>query len=293
MEVVPGAASTSAPDLPVKGARFAPADEVLAENWAGAVMIDPRRLSDAQMELLMHARLGGLHIYTVADFSEAMWHKVPVRHLDNEWFAFAGGFDLVHDRISWRIKRLSDVVVAGLMLVLVSWFMLLTAIAVRLSSRGPVIYSQVRTGLRELPFTIYKFRTMRVDAEAASGAIWAQKGDPRVTWLGRIMRTTRADELPQLWNILRGEMSFIGPRPERPELVEKLEQHIPYFTLRHLVKPGLTGWAQVNYPYGSSIEENREKLEYDLYYIKNYSRWLDLVILARTVRVVLFGIGAR
>ncbi len=282
------------PSTIAPGTTDLPQPEPIPEgNWAGVVLTDPRDLSRSCMEQLMHARLSGLRVYTIADFTEAMWHKVPVHHLDHAWFTFAGGFELMHDRISWRVKRVGDVLVAGSVLLVTSWFMLLIALAVRLSSRGPVIYRQVRTGLHGSPFIIYKFRTMQVDAESRTGPTWATSHDPRVTWLGRILRTTRADELPQLWNILRGDMSFIGPRPERPELVVQLQQQIPYFALRHLVKPGLTGWAQINFRYGASIEDSLRKLEYDLYYLKNHSLGLDLRILARTVRVVLFGIGAR
>ena len=178
------------------------------------------------------------------------------------------------------------------MLALTAPVMLLAALCVRLDSPGPVIYAQKRVGLRGREFTVYKFRSMTVDAEK-NGAVWASAHDARVTRVGRILRKLRIDELPQLWNVLRGDMSFIGPRPERMEFVRRLERVIPFYWVRHSVKPGLTGWAQVCFPYGASEEDARIKLEYDLYYIKNMSLLLDLNILFKTVGVVLFPRGAR
>jgi lipopolysaccharide/colanic/teichoic acid biosynthesis glycosyltransferase len=176
------------------------------------------------------------------------------------------------------------------LLITLSPLMLITAFAVKLDSKGPILYRQTRTGLNSAPFTLQKFRTMDEGAEK-SGAQWSTKGDPRITRLGRLLRAARIDELPQLWNVFSGEMSFIGPRPERPNFTAELEAAIPYYDLRHLVKPGITGWAQVLYPYGASLDDAREKLQYDLYYIKNYSVMLDLVVLVRTLRVVLVGRG--
>ena len=214
-------------------------------------------------------------------------------HLDRRWFAITGGFGLLHEPIHRRIKRLCDLALALALLLLSCPLLLATLVAVRLcGGPGPVIYRQIRAGTRGRPFTIFKVRSMRQNAETA-GAQWAQQSDPRVFWLGKWLRKFRIDELPQLWNILRGEMSFIGPRPERPEFTTELKQHIPFFGLRLLVKPGLTGWAQVNYPYGASIEDAREKVEFDLYYIKHQSLWLDVVIVMHTVRVVMRGFGGR
>jgi sugar transferase (PEP-CTERM system associated) len=187
-----------------------------------------------------------------------------------------------------RARRMVDVILAVVMGLLAAPMMALTALAIKLDSRGPIFYSQERVGHHNVPFRIVKFRSMRTDAEA-NGPVWAGEGDSRVTRVGRLIRKTRIDELPQLINILRGEMSLIGPRPERPVFVEQLEQHIPYYSERHLVKPGLTGWAQVRYPYGASFEDAREKHQYDLYYIKNQSPMLDALILLETVRTVLFG----
>jgi len=191
-------------------------------------------------------------------------------------------------RLYRRARRLLDVALASVIALLTSPLMLLTALAIKLESRGPVFYLQERVGLNNTTFRIIKFRSMRVDAEA-NGPVWAHEADSRVTRVGRWIRKRRVDELPQLFNIIRGEMSLIGPRPERPVFIKQLEQRIPYYSERHLVKPGLTGWAQVRYPYGASLEDAREKHQYDLYYIKNQSPMLDALILLETVRIVLFG----
>ena len=169
----------------------------------------------------------------------------------------------------------------------------IAAIAVVLESPGPAFYRQRRVGLYNEPFDIVKLRSMRQDAEAGGKAVWAEKRDPRVTRVGRFIRTVRIDELPQCWSVLKGDMSFVGPRPERPQFVAELERELPYYAERHMVKPGITGWAQINYPYGASVEDARNKLEYDLYYAKNYSPFLDLLILLQTLRVVLWPEGAR
>jgi exopolysaccharide biosynthesis polyprenyl glycosylphosphotransferase len=189
-----------------------------------------------------------------------------------------------------RAKRVIDLFLSLALMVALSPLMLVTAIGIKLESKGPIFYGQKRTGLNGATFRLYKFRTMVQDAEK-SGAQWAEENDKRITRVGRFLRATRLDELPQLWNVLLGEMSFIGPRPERPDFNSELEAAIPYYDLRHLVKPGITGWAQVLYPYGASVKDAREKLQYDLYYIKNYSVMLDVLILIRTLRVVLVGRG--
>jgi exopolysaccharide biosynthesis polyprenyl glycosylphosphotransferase len=183
--------------------------------------------------------------------------------------------------------------VAVIGLVLALPIMLVTALAVRLSSPGPVLYRQTRVGLNGSLFTLYKFRSMRADAEAGTGAVWAQKDDPRVTKVGRLIRRIRFDELPQLYNVLKGEMSIVGPRPERPEFVKALNEQIPYYRQRHCVRPGITGWAQVNYKYGDTLEDTITKLEYDLYYIKNMSLALDNYIIFHTLKAMLLTRGAQ
>jgi exopolysaccharide biosynthesis polyprenyl glycosylphosphotransferase len=189
--------------------------------------------------------------------------------------------------------RVFDLVLASLLLVLTLPLMLFIAGLIKIDSRGPALYRQERVGLRGRLFTLYKFRSMHQDAEANGVPIWAAVGDSRITRVGRLIRYTRIDELPQLLNVLRGEMSFIGPRPERPYFVEKLATAIPLYAIRHCIKPGITGWAQINAPYGASIEDAREKLSYDLYYVKYRGLLLDLAILLRTLRVVVLGQGAR
>lgn len=228
----------------------------------------------------------GANVFSYPQFVEHHFKRVPVRQLESEWFLHSCLLGLeTHYRIA---KRLIDIGIATAGLVLTAPLVALAAIAIRLTSRGPVFYSQTRIGLYNQPFRIFKLRTMTVNAEH-SGAQWAQKSDPRVTAVGRLLRKTRIDELPQFWNILRGDMAFIGPRPERPEFTRKLAQEIPFYEKRHLVKPGLTGWAQINYPYGASVEDALKKLEYDLFYVKHGSLQLDLHILVRTVGAVMKG----
>jgi exopolysaccharide biosynthesis polyprenyl glycosylphosphotransferase len=185
-----------------------------------------------------------------------------------------------------------DLVVSSILLLLTAPIILLFALLVKLDSKGPAFFKQERVGLYGQPFEIIKLRSMRIDAEV-DGAQWAQKNDPRVTRLGRFIRKVRIDELPQAWSVLKGDMSFVGPRPERPEFVADLETKMRYYNERHMVKPGITGWAQINYPYGASVEDARHKLEYDLYYAKNYTPFLDLLIILQTLRVVLWPDGAR
>ncbi|MRR07231.1 MAG: exopolysaccharide biosynthesis polyprenyl glycosylphosphotransferase, partial [Deltaproteobacteria bacterium] len=191
------------------------------------------------------------------------------------------------------MKRSADVALSLVGIILVLPLLPFVALGIKVTSPGPILFRQVRVGQGDRPFVLYKFRSMRADAEKASGAVWAQKDDPRVTRFGKFLRTSRLDELPQLYNVLRGDMSLVGPRPERPEFVDKLKEVIPYYSERHFVKPGVTGWAQVKYPYGASVDDAIEKLRYDLYYIKNMSMLLDIIIVLETIKVVLFGRGSR
>jgi exopolysaccharide biosynthesis polyprenyl glycosylphosphotransferase len=189
-------------------------------------------------------------------------------------------------------KRILDIVGSAILIVLSAPVWTLVSILIRVESKGPIFFRQTRVGLRGRPFSVLKFRTMRQDAEA-QGAVWATKNDPRVTSLGRFMRKTRLDEIPQLWNVLRGEMGFVGPRPERPEFVQWLSSEIPFYELRHIIRPGITGWAQVRYQYGASLEETKQKLEYDLYYIKHLSLGLDLLIMFETIKTIILRRGAQ
>lgn len=221
-----------------------------------------------------------------ANFFERLTGKISTDRLQPSQLIFADNLRWI--RFYRRVRRVADLIIASIGLVLSSPLMLLTALAIKLESAGPVFYSQERVGQHDQPFRIIKFRSMRTDAEK-NGAVWASKDDPRVTRVGRIIRKLRIDELPQFINVLRGEMSMIGPRPERRQFVEQLSEVLPYYSQRHLVKPGITGWAQVCYPYGASVEDARMKHQYDLYYIKNQSPLLDAVILFETLRVVFFG----
>lgn len=256
------------------------------------VLLPDAPIDDDIATELLHAKLHGQMIVDVRSFCEHMVHRLPVSQISSEWLLTEDGFSLNTRGSLRRVKRALDLIATLGLLICTMPVMALAALCVRLESPGPVIYSQRRVGLFGQDFTVYKFRSMRTDAEK-NGAVWAVKSDPRVTRVGRILRKTRIDELPQLWNVLKGEMSLIGPRPERPEFVRELEQEIPFYSLRHAVKPGVTGWAQVCYPYGSSVDDARRKLEYDLYYAKNMSVLLDIRIILKTIGVILFPKGAR
>jgi exopolysaccharide biosynthesis polyprenyl glycosylphosphotransferase len=220
-----------------------------------------------------------------------MTGKLLVEDIQPSWFIYSRGFRFTSVRRAW--KRVLDIVLAFLGILLVMPFLPIVAVLIKLTSPGPVLFRQLRVGERGCEFTLIKFRTMCDNAEKETGPVWASENDPRITRLGALLRKIRIDEIPQLFNVLKGDMSFIGPRPERKEFVERLSEKIPYYGKRHFVKPGVTGWAQVKYPYGASDEDALEKLRYDLYYIKNYSFTLDLIIILETIKVVLFGRGGR
>jgi len=254
------------------------------------VALDEKRGSLPVREL-MKLRLRGIEIEDATSLFERIAGKIAVETMLPSWLIFSDGFKI--NRLRQAQKRAADIVLSLTLLVLGFPLMLLAALAVRLDSPGPVLYRQDRLGLGGEEFLLMKFRSMRVGAEAKSGPTWAAKFDPRVTRVGKIMRKLRIDELPQLFNVLRGEMSFVGPRPERQHFVTQLEKEIPYYALRMTARPGLTGWAQVKHGYADSAEDALEKLKYDLYYIKNSNFWLDLWIVLKTVRVVLAGSGAQ
>ena len=252
-------------------------------------------LADARgtlpMDKLLEMKLEGVSFDHLASVYEQYTGKIAVENLRPSWLIFSDGFR--KSRFLGTIKRAMDVACALLGLVLAGPLMLLAAAAIRLTSPGPVLYHQQRVGKNGHIFTVHKFRSMRVDAEAATGPVWASKhGDPRVTPIGSFLRRSRLDEVPQLWNVLKGDMSFVGPRPERPEFVADLTQQIQFYGQRHIVRPGLTGWAQVRYTYGATTEDALQKLQYDLYYIKNLSIALDLFIIFETVKTVVLRKGA-
>jgi len=261
--------------------RFA-ADEIV-------IAIDDRRKGLPVNEIL-DCKMEGIRILEEGTFLERQLGKIRLDALHPSQVIFSDGF--TQAVLKKTEKRILDVAIASLLLLLSLPLFVLAALAIYLESGGPILYRQQRVGLRGKNFDIFKFRSMRVDAER-NGPVWAEQGDSRTTRVGRVIRRFRVDELPQLLNVLKGDMSFVGPRPERPEFVADLARAIPYYELRHHVKPGITGWAQISYPYGASIKDAREKLQYDLYYLKNYSIFLDINILLQTAQVILLGKGVR
>jgi len=240
---------------------------------------------------LMACRMDGIRVSEFSSFWERETGRVDLAQLNPSWLVFSDGFP--GGTLQAAIKRLFDIAASLTLLVFSFPLLFLTAVAVKLDSRGPVFYRQERVGLNGRPFMLLKFRSMTVDAEKDGVPQWAAVNDARVTRVGNIIRKTRIDETPQLINVLRGDMSIIGPRPERPFFVEELRQAIPFYFERHRVKPGISGWAQLNYPYGASVDDAREKFQYDLYYLKNYSIFLDILVLMQTLRVVVWSEGAR
>ncbi|MGH8125330.1 MAG: TIGR03013 family XrtA/PEP-CTERM system glycosyltransferase [Rhodanobacteraceae bacterium] len=268
-------------------------------EWATRLGVDEivvgpdDRRGTLPVEALLDCKQSGVAVTELAEFFEREAGKIKMGLTNPSWLVFSDGFNISPMRRT--IKRAFDVVVAALVLVLAWPLMLLTALAIRLESSpdAPILYRQERVGENGKAFAVIKFRSMRIDAEGDGVARWASKNDDRVTRVGGFIRKVRLDELPQLWNVLRGDMSIIGPRPERPQFVDDFNAHIRYYSLRHCVKPGLTGWAQLRYPYGSSFADAEEKLKFDLFYVKNHNFVFDLAILVQTVEVVLFGRGAR
>jgi len=273
---------------PTDALALAPASLSRRRIWA-VVVTEEARGALPQAEL-MRGKHAGIHVYSDVEFREQQLRRIDLTHLAPDWMIFAPG--LSRGPVEAAIRRGFDVAISLAMLIFTLPLMALTAALIRLDSPGPILYRQERVGLQGRVFTLLKFRSMRIDAEAG-GPAWAAQHDARVTRIGGFLRRSRIDELPQLLNVLRGEMSFVGPRPERPHFVAQLAAEIPFYHDRASVKPGITGWAQVNYPYGASIEDARQKLSYDLYYIKRRSLFLDFLILLATVRVILFQEGSR
>jgi sugar transferase (PEP-CTERM system associated) len=266
---------------------------VLAQKGAVdrvVVAITDRRGTMPIRELL-DLRLGGVKIEEANSIFEKMTGKLETEGLYPSALIYSEGFRVSTGFVMARRILSIAISLTGLLLCLP--IIPILAIGVKLTSPGPIFFRQNRVGRKGKIFSVYKFRTMRADAEAKTGAVWAGRNDPRVTTLGRYMRKTRLDEIPQLWNVLKGDMAFVGPRPERPEFVQWLEEQIPYYNMRHIIRPGLTGWAQVKYQYGASLEETKQKLQYDLYYIKHMSVALDLWIMFETIKTVILRRGAQ
>ena len=271
---------------------LAPDFETILLSVDGIAVSEAAELNDALLQKLLARRERGASVCSLVIWTEHHLQRVPPELFSSRWLLQADGFELQPNRWGWRLKRLGDVVVASLLLVVTAPILLIAAIAIRLEDGGGILYRQRRTGLYGEAIEVWKLRTMCQEAESR-GARWASRNDPRITVVGNTLRRLRIDELPQLIAVLKGEMSLIGPRPERPEIEDTLEQQIQHYRVRHWVRPGLSGWAQVCYPYGASIEDSRMKLSYDLYYLRNASLMLDTLILIKTIRLLARARGAQ
>ncbi len=282
------------PSLPVSlvhGAHL-PLAAYAVEAGVDEIIIALDAIDEVQLHAaLLECRLHGIKVFDSVSFIERETGRIGLEMVNTRWLAYSPGFR--RGRVRAVLKRQADIFFSLFLLTLTLPVLPLVALAVKLTSPGPILFRQVRVGLQGKHFTMFKFRSMRADAEADGRARWATTNDVRITPIGKILRTSRLDELPQLYNVLRGDMSLVGPRPERPDFVDGLAAQIPFYSERHSVRPGITGWAQTSYPYAATVEDTKTKLEYDLYYVKNYSLFLDIVVLFQTVRVALRGVGAR
>jgi sugar transferase (PEP-CTERM system associated) len=291
MEVVGWAGAIGNGSMTREGLGAGLMDQINKREVDRVILALENRRGTMPVRELLELRLSGVKIEDATRIMEKVSGKIETEELYPSWLIFAEGFRL--SPAFMLVRRLFSVLISFLCLMVISPLLPLIALAIKLTSPGPVFYRQKRVGMKGSVFTCYKFRTMRADAEAANGPTWAGDSDPRVTRVGRWLRRIRLDEVPQLWNVLRGEMGFVGPRPERPEFVAWLSREIPYYQLRHIIRPGITGWAQIRYQYGASLEESKEKLKYDLYYLKHMSLSLDLMIVLESVKIVLLRRGAR
>lgn len=291
-----GYVGTPGGDAEAAGPHLGTAEEVFAVidrcRATRVIVLNRSGLTPDLTRELFKAKLKGLKVDDMRSLYERLARRVPIDLIEDDWLLLEDGFNLNVNGSMRRLKRSFDIGMALGLLLFTAPILLVAAVCVRMESPGPVVFRQRRVGRHGEEFTLYKIRSMGVDAEK-NGAVWAARNDPRVTKVGRFIRKTRIDELPQLFNVLRGEMSIIGPRPERMDFVRELTDKLPYYEVRHSVKPGITGWAQVSYPYGASLEDSRYKLEYDLYYIKHLSALLEAKTLLKTIGVVLFPKGAR
>jgi exopolysaccharide biosynthesis polyprenyl glycosylphosphotransferase len=288
-------AGSVAPFGPAGETPLRPFDEVLDDIVRSRLPVEAIVLRESARELtpeisrrLVQLYFAGVPTYTLELFHQVFWQKIPIYRLNQTWL-FQEGFQIAREPAFERLKRVSDIALATLGLLFAAPLIAVGGLAVWLNDRGPVFFFQTRIGKNHEPFRLVKLRTMRVDP--VDGDLYTQPGDSRITRVGRFLRSSRLDELPQMWNVLRGDMSLIGPRAEWDRLVEKYEHEIPCYHFRHLVKPGITGWAQVNYPYGANLEDTIRKLEYDLYYIRHFSFVLDATIVLKTIHIMLFGKG--
>lgn len=265
-------------------------EELIKKREIGKIIITESLEDRKFAELILNLKLKGIQVFDFVTFFEKIEEKVPVNSITEEYILFGSGYDILHASLNQRIKRLFDLILACSVGIITCPVMIIAAIVVKLESKGPIFFSQSRIGLGNHPFKIYKFRSMRLHDEEEHSK-YAQDGDNRITKFGNFMRKTRIDELPQLWNVIKGDMSFIGPRAEWDKLCYEYMEKIPFYNIRHSVKPGLTGWAQVRYPYGMGVEDALEKLRYDLYYIKHQNLAFDIMILFQTIKIVIFGSG--
>ena len=268
-------------------------EKIIKENKVDLLVIVKDMQSPSfkkYLKRLFELKVNGLKVLRYEIFNEEIQKKIDASKIDEEWLLQSNGFDILNDGMQKNMKRGADLVIATTLMILLSPVALIAAILIKLESKGPIIFKQVRIGENMVPFKVYKFRSMKIH-DPKKYSKYAQDNDNRVTKIGNFMRKTRIDELPQLFCILKGTMSFVGPRPEWDILAKEYEKQIPYYNLRHMIKPGLTGWAQVMYPYGENIEDTKRKLEYDLYYLKHQDLILDVLIILKTVKVILFGKG--
>lgn len=268
-------------------------EKIIKENKVDLLVIVKDMQSPSfkkYLKRLFELKVNGLKVLSYEIFNEEIQKKIDASKIDEEWLLQSNGFDILNDGMQKNMKRGADLVIASTLMILLSPVALIAAILIKLESKGPIIFKQVRIGENMVPFKVYKFRSMKIH-DPKKYSKYAQDNDNRVTKIGNFMRKTRIDELPQLFCILKGTMSFVGPRPEWDILAKEYEKQIPYYNLRHMIKPGLTGWAQVMYPYGENIEDTKRKLEYDLYYLKHQDLILDVLIILKTVKVILFGKG--
>ncbi len=259
------------------------------KNYEGIIVANFRKIKSSNLNTIFNLKLKGQKVISVLSWFEKEFHRIPTKIIRNK-YQLLDKFQSIEDNYQIRIKRVGDIIVSLFLLILCSPIFLVVSILIFIEDRGPILYFQNRSGLRNIDFKVIKFRSMKIDAEK-DGIQWSQRRDPRITKIGRILRATRIDELPQLFCVIQGSMSLIGPRPERPEIEKDLIKKIPYYEFRNLVRPGISGWAQVNYPYGASVSDTVNKLSFDIYYISNFSLLLDLLILFKTIKVVFTGKG--